>query len=62
MEYVILGIYTFVSVLNGIIVGVIWFVKAEKANFKKRFIDFIYIFFSLSISSLRIRMMGILLN
>ncbi|WP_414621098.1 hypothetical protein [Calothrix sp. CCY 0018] len=52
MEYILLGIYTLISILTGIIVGILWFIRAKKTYFKKWYLGFIYIFFSITISTL----------
>lgn len=58
MEYIFLGIYTFISIVTGIIVGVIWSIRARNAYSRKWFLGFIYIFISVIISSLIIQFIG----
>ncbi|NJM21056.1 MAG: hypothetical protein HC836_31785 [Richelia sp. RM2_1_2] len=58
MEYILLAIYAFISILTGIIVGIIWLIKARNAYLRKWFLGFIYIFFSITISSLIIQIIG----
>ncbi len=55
MEYLILGICTFISVLTGILVGIIWLITARKAYLRKWFLGLIYIFCSIAFSSLIIQ-------
>ena len=61
MEYLFLGIYTFISVLTGIIVGIIWLITARKAYLRKWFLGLIYIFCSIAFGSLIIQIIGVFL-
>lgn len=58
MEYIFLGICTFLSVLIGIIVGIIWLITARKAYFRKWFIGLIYIIFSIAFSNLIVQIIA----
>ena len=59
MEYIFIGIYTFISVLTGIIVSIIWLITARKAYLRKWFLGLIYIFCSIGFSSLIIQIIGV---
>lgn len=60
MEYILLGIFTFISLLTGFIVGIIWLIRERNKFIKKWFRGFIYIFISIFISSFIIQMIAIL--
>lgn len=61
MEYIILGISTLISILIGIIVGLLWLIKARNAYFKKWYLGICYIFLSIIFSSLVIKIIDIFL-